>query len=292
MSEFFRSLHQALQKEIFAIAGTSINLLTLLTFLIIVAATILASRVAQKGVGLFLERRGVRHPGTVGVSTRLTHYTVMITGLAVGFNTLGINLAALFTAGAVLAIAVGFAMQTIAQNFVSGIILLSEQSIKPGDVLEVDGVMVQVVHLGMRATVARTLDDEDLIIPNSNLVQSTVKNYTLKDSYYRIRTAVGVSYGSDLKLVEDTLARTAEGIENRSPLKKPTVFLSAFGNSSVDFEVSIWVETPWQARGARSDLNKALWWALKEAGITIAFPQLDVHFDARSPGSAPTTSST
>ena len=139
---------------------------------------------------------------------------------------------------------------------------------------------MKVGSLGTRSTVARTLDDEDLIVPNSNLVQSTVKNYTLKDSLYRIRTVVGVAYSSDMELVRETLSKAAEGIDGRVMHKNPTVFLIAFGNSSVDFEVSIWVESPWTARATRSHLNTSIWWALKDAGITIAFPQMDVHFDA------------
>lgn len=284
MTEFFHSLQTILRTELFAIAGTPINILTLITFAAILLISAAASRGAQKAMRLFLERRGVRDAGTVGVLTRLTHYGVLGTGVAVGFNVLGINLAALFAAGAVLAIAIGFAMQNIAQNFVSGVILLSERSIKPGDILEVEGTMVKVVSMGMRATVGRTLQDEDLIIPNANLVQATVKNFTLRDPLYRIRTTVGVSYHSDMRLVRDTLMKAAREIPERSPGKEPTVLLVDFGTSSVDFEVSIWVETPWTARVGRSTLNTAVWWALKDAGITIAFPQVDVHFD---PGVGP-----
>ena len=280
MVKFLQNVQEILKTQLFTIAETPVNLLTLITFVLIVVFTVIFSKLLQRALVRVLHRRGIQDEGSVGVMTRITHYLVMATGLGIGLHTLGINFTTLFAAGAVFAIAIGFAMQNIAQNFMSGLILLSERSIKPGDVLQVDGVMVKVGSLGTRSTVARTLDDEDLIVPNSNLVQSTVKNYTLKDSLYRIRTVVGVAYSSDMELVRETLSKAAEDIDGRVMHKSPTVFLIAFGNSSVDFEVSIWVESPWTARATRSHLNTSIWWALKDAGITIAFPQMDVHFDA------------
>lgn len=279
MTDFRLDLPPALTRQLFTIAGTPINLVTLITFVLIVIFTFAASILIQRTIRLFLQARGVEDEGSVGVITRLTHYLVMGVGVGIGIHTLGINLTALFAAGAVFAIALGFAMQNIAQNFMSGIILLSERSIKPGDILQVDGVMVKVVSLGTRATVARTLEDEDLIIPNANLVQSTVKNYTLRDTLFRVRTVVGVSYASDIQLVQDALLEAARTVPDLSPQREPAVMLQQFGSSSVDFEVSIWIESPWTARAGRSDLNTAIWWALKNAGVTIAFPQVDVHFD-------------
>ncbi len=145
--------------------------------------------------------------------------------------------------------------------------------------LEVQNLVVRVERMGIRATLARTRDDEELIVPNSLLVQSAVKNYTLRDSLHRLRATVGVVYSSDLRLVFNTLRATALQLEWRTKEQEPRVLLLGFGNSSVDFEVSVWIDNPWNARQALSDLNEAIWWALKDAGVTIAFPQLDVHFD-------------
>ncbi len=206
-------------------------------------------------------------------------YVVLVVGLAIGVHSLGINLTALFAAGAVFAVAIGFAMQNIVQNFVSGVILLAERAIKPGDVLEVDGRLVQVRDMGIRATVARTLDEEDIIIPNSQLVASSVKNYTFRDSLYRLRATVGVTYSSDMARVREVLEATAAKIDWRSAAQAPRIFLNDFADSAVVWEVSVWMDNPWQMSRRRSELNEAIWWALKEAGIVIAFPQVDVHFD-------------
>jgi small-conductance mechanosensitive channel len=227
----------------------------------------------------YLERTGVDDEGTIAVSARLTHFIILAIGFGIAIHTIGINMGALFAAGALFAVGIGFAMQNIAQNFVSGIILMVERAIKPNDVLAVEGQMVRVVQMGHRAIVARTLDDEDLIIPNSVLVQSTVKNYTLRDQLYRIRVAVGVVYSSDMHRVRQVLEECAAGFADRNQTKKPVVLMTAFGESSVDFEVSVWIDNAWNTRGVRSRLHEVIWVALQEAGVTIAFPQLDVHFD-------------
>jgi len=278
-AETMEMLRRILNTELISIANTSVTLSTLIFFLAIIVATLVFSRLLQRALRRALSLRGIRDEGTVGVAERLAHYCVLALGIGVGLQTIGINLAALFAAGAVFAIGLGFAMQNIAQNFVSGVILLLERSIKPGDVLRVEDRFVRVQRMGIRATIARTLDDEEIIIPNANIVQSTVVNYTLRDSFYRVRCPVGVVYGSDMVLVRQTLERVAAEMPWRHLEKEPVVLLTEFADSAVVYEVSVWIDDPWSVRRLKSQLNEAIWWAFKDAGVTIAFPQLDVHFD-------------
>ncbi|NIV35607.1 MAG: mechanosensitive ion channel [Anaerolineae bacterium] len=226
-----------------------------------------------------LRERGMATEGASSTALSLLHYLILLTGFAIALQTLGIELGALFAAGAVFAVGLGFAMQNIAQNFVAGVILLVEQSIRPGDVLEVEGTVVQVQQTGIRSTVVRSRDGEDLIVPNSILVQSTVRNFTLKDSVYRLTTSVGVAYNSDMKLVRATLEEVTDRLPWREDSPAPQVFLREFGDSAVQFDVAVWMTDPWIARRRLSDLNEAMWHALQEKGIQIAFPQVDVHFD-------------
>lgn len=269
-----------LDLELFTIAGTTVTVATAVTVLLILGASLVISWVSQRALGKALRLRGVTREGNIRVGQRLLHYIILLVGLAVALDTLGINLSALFAAGAIAAIALGIAMQNLSQNFVSGVILLLERSIKPGDVLEVEGRFVRVERMGVRATIARTLDDEELIMPNSTLVQSNVKNYTLKDSIYRLRASVGVTYASDMALVRKTLEEVARAIPWRRSDPEPMVLMSEFGNSAVVYEISVWVEDPWQIRRLKSELHEAIWSAFKERGIVIAFPQLDLHLDA------------
>lgn len=264
---------------LFHLAGTPVTAATLVVFAMIIGLTFVGSRLIQKALARALRMRKVTDEGTIEVARRLLHYLVVAVGLGIGLQTIGINLSALFAAGAVFAIGLGFAMQNIMQNFVSGVILLTERSIKPGDVLQVDQKFVRVQNMGIRATIARTLDEEEIIIPNSAIVQSSVTNYTLKDSMCRLRCNVGVVYSADMKAVREVLENTARDASWRVKEKDPVILLAEFGSSSVDWEVSVWVDDPWNVRRARSALNESIWWALKAAEITIAFPQLDVHFD-------------
>lgn len=265
--------------HLFEIAGTPVTWATLITFAFILVVTFAVTRLVDGAIARALRLRQLGDEASLAASRRLLRYLLWLVGFGVALQTVGINLSALFAAGALFAVAVGFAMQNLTQNFVAGVILLSERTVKPGDVLESEGRVVKVMHLGIRTTVARTLDNEEIIIPNSLLVQNPLKNYTLRDSVYRIRALVGVSYTSDMRQVREVLERTAQAIPWRWQGREPRVLLRTFGSSSVDWEVSVWIDDPWVSQQRLSDLNEAVWWALKNAGITIAYPQLDVHFD-------------
>lgn len=275
----FDRLGALLRRTLFSLGEHQVSLSDLLVTGVIIGLTFGFASLAERALRRAFRARAQVDEGTVGVAGRLVYYVVAATGLAVALHTLGLNLSALFAAGAIFAVGLGFGLQNLVQNFISGIILLGERAIKPGDVLDVEGTMVKVEHLGLRSTVARTLDEETILIPNGTLVQTTVKNMTFRDRYFRLRTTVGVSYGSDLDLVFEVLSRAAVEHPERSQIREPTVFLLGFGSSSVDFEVSIWLEDPWRAKPNRSVLNHLIWNALKRAEVTIAFPQVDVHFD-------------
>jgi small-conductance mechanosensitive channel len=133
--------------------------------------------------------------------------------------------------------------------------------------------------MGIRSTIVRTLYEEDLIVPNSALVQASVKNHTLGDSTYRLTGTVGVSYDTNLDEAMAALERAGTRVTGRLATQRPLVLLKSFGASSVDFEVSVWIDRPWEKFKRRSELLLAIWDELHAAGIVIAFPQLDVHLD-------------
>ncbi len=215
----------------------------------------------------------------LGVARRLFRYVVGIGAILGALSALGIDLATLFTAGALFAVGVGFAMQDIAQNFVAGVILLVERNIKPGDVVDVEGRFIRIREMGIRSTIAWTRDHEEIIIPNSLLAQTVVKNYTLTNSVFRVRASVGVTYGSDMAVVKKTLFEVGQAIPWREKEHEPLVLMTTFGDNSVTFELILWSANPWEARPALSMMNEAIWDAFQAKGIVIAFPQLDVHLD-------------
>ena len=270
------NLQSTLDYELLVLSGNAVTVASVLTSVLILVFTLVGSRIVRGILGRALARSGVAR-GALGTVDRVFYYGFLTVGVAVALTTVGIDLSALFATGAVAAVGLAFAMQNILQNFVSGIILLAEQSIKPSDVLVVEGQKVRVERMGIRATIARSTDEEEIILPNSTLVQGTVKNLTLADGLTRIRTSVGVAYDSDLDRAMDVLQAAAESVEERVPDQEPIVVLTEFADSAVVFEVSIWSDDPWIVAGIRSRLNLAIWRALEAASITIAFPQLDVH---------------
>ena len=271
---------QGWSRVLFRIGETEVTVTRVVTATGVLLASLLIARIIGSILNRVIARKtqGVAR-GSLRSSVRLVQYALMLAGLLLALQTLGVRVAALFAAGALFAVAVGFAMQNVIGNFISGVILLLERSIKPGDIVEVNDQIVEIREMGIRAAIGRTLDEEDLIIPSSQLVQSTVRNYTLRDPISRLRAQVGVTYDSDMKLVRQTLEQAARDITWRLQTKDPVVQMIGFGSSSVDFDVSVWFEDPWNRTRRRSDLHEAIWWALKDAGITIAFPQMDVHFD-------------
>ena len=267
-------------RVLFEISGTAVTVVTLGTAIGMLVLAILFARLIGGLLNRIIARRteGIAQ-GTLKSTVRLVQYAIMLIGVLLALDTVGVQLGALFAAGALFAVALGFAMQNVTANFISGVILLMERTIKPGDIIEIDGQIVQIREMGIRAAIGRSWNDEDLIIPSSQLVQSTVRNYTLRDPMTRIRVTVGVTYDSDMRRVRETLERVARDLPWRSRERDPLVLMKQFGSSSVDFEVSVWFEDPWHRLQRLSDVHEAIWWALKEEGITIAFPQLDVHFD-------------
>jgi small-conductance mechanosensitive channel len=266
-------------KPLFTLSGTEVTLLSLVIFLVVIFFSAALSFVLQRALKRTLAQRFEKQEGTLAAILRLVHYSVIIIGFGIGLQTIGVNISALFAAGAVFAIAIGFAMQNIVQNFVSGIILLLERTIKPGDILEVEGNVVKVVDMGIRTTIVRTWREEELIMPNSVFAQATVKNYTMRDNEFRLGVEVGVAYESDMKKVIEVLEATARDLSWRQPEPEPRVLLQDFGDSAVVYGVYVNVDDPWRQRVYMSELRKAIWFAFIEANITIAFNQVDIHFD-------------
>ena len=280
MSVLIQSVRDFLGTVLFSVGENPVTVGSLGTGLLLLIGTVLLSGWVRRTVDRVLTHRGGT-PGVVGTASSLVYYILLIAGFGVALSSIGIDLAALFAAGALFAVGLGFAMQNIAQNFVAGVILIAERTIKPGDLLEVEGKIVKVLEMGIRASIEQTRDGEDLIVPNAVLIQTSIKNYTLRDKALRVRVQVGVSYRSDMALVKQTLTEIADRMSARwsEGDKRAQVLMNDFGDSSVSWEVGVWIDDPWEWRPATSEIRETIWWAFLEKDITIAFPQLDVHLD-------------
>ncbi|MGH7984285.1 MAG: mechanosensitive ion channel family protein [Candidatus Udaeobacter sp.] len=203
---------------------------------------------------------------------------VLVVGIVIVLENTGIHLAALAVFAGAVGVGVGFGLQNIASNFISGLVILAERPITIGDRVEVAGIAGQVQHIRARSTVIRTNDNIMMIVPNTKFIDSPVTNWTYGDRRVRFRIPVGVAYGSDVNKVRDSLLAVAH--ENPHTLKEPapSVFLEQFGDSSIDFKLMVW-SSEMSARPSRyrSDLNFAIAEKFRETGIEFPFPQRDVH---------------
>ena len=203
---------------------------------------------------------------------------VLVVGVFVVLENTGIHLGALTVFAGAVGVGVGFGLQNIASNFISGLVILAERPITIGDRVEVAGIAGQVQQIRARSTVIRTNDNITMIVPNTKFIDSPVTNWTYGDPRVRFRIPVGVAYGSDIDKVRQTLLAAARENPNTLQDPAPSVFLDKFGESSIDFELVVWSsEMSYRPRRYRSDVNFAIEKKFREAGIEIASPQRDIR---------------
>ena len=211
----------------------------------------------------------------------LVGYVGMVVAVLFGITVAGFNLTNLAIIAGALSVGIGFGLQNIVNNFVSGLILLSERPVRRGDWVRIGQVEGEVRNVHIRATEIETPDRVTVLVPNSELIAGAVHNWRLRDPYNRVVVTVGVAYGSDIKLVEQLLVEVGVAHPLTLPLNTPGVpdthvIFTAFGNSSLDFELRTYIRDGSRRIKVASDLRFAIDAAFREHGITIPFPQTDV----------------
>jgi small-conductance mechanosensitive channel len=218
--------------------------------------------------------------------TGLVRYTLISFGFLVGLSAAGFELSKLTIIVGGLGVGLGFGLQNVVNNFVSGLVLLFERPIQVGDTIQLPDVWGTMKHIGIRASVIRTFDGADVIVPNGMLISDKVTNWTYADTNRRIEVDVGVEYGTPARRVIDLLVAVARANPQVSTDPEPRAFFLNFGDSSLDFKLRAWVENFDDSYSTMSDLAVAVQEALEEAGIGVPFPQRDLHLVSVSPTAA------
>ena len=204
-----------------------------------------------------------------------------ISAALIALSIAGVTFQNLAIIAGALSVGIGFGLQNIVNNFVSGLILLFERPIRTGDWIVVGGVEGHVRRISIRSTQIETFDHADVIVPNSDLISGNVTNWMLRDNYGRVRIPVGVAYGSDTQRVKEILLRVAREhplvVSNSRVVSDPYVLFLSFGDSSLNFELRAHVRHVDRRLTVLSDLNFAIDDAFREAGVEIPFPQRDLH---------------
>jgi potassium efflux system protein len=226
-------------------------------------------------------------PRGVGNSiATLTYYALVTIGLSIALVASGFQMSQLTIVVGALGVGIGFGLQNVVNNFVSGLILMFERPIQPGDVVEVSGTAGKVRDIGMRATTLTTFEGADVVVPNGTLLSEKLINWTLSDMNRRLEVNVGVAYGSDPKQVIELLLQVAKSTPGVAGTPEPGVIFVGFGASSLDFAIRAWTNNYGEWVAIRSDMTIRVYDALNAAGIEIPFPQQDLHVRSVSPAAA------
>lgn len=212
--------------------------------------------------------------------------TLLATAVIVTLSSLGINLSAFAFFGGAIGVGVGFGLQKVVSNLVSGVILLLDRSIKPGDVIEIGATYGRIESLGARYVSVATRDNTEYLIPNEDLITTQVVNWSFSDKLVRLKVVVGVSYDSDIHEVMRLMVAAAAGIPRVLADPKPVCQLKNFGDSSIDMELRLWITDPENGvSNVCSEVRIAVWDTFKAHGIEIPFPQRDLHIKSNHPAS-------
>ena len=281
--DIWAAIYAVLTLELFSIGETAVTFVGVVGVVAVVGAAALASRLIRSA----LARVSERWPGTDRASLytvgRVAHYLLLAIGISVGLSTIGVDFTNLAVVLGALGIGIGFGLQDVVANFVAGLVILFERHLRVGDFIELEsGVSGEVREIRIRATRIATNDNIDILVPNLEFVRGRVVNWTLDEGDRRVRVPFGVAYGTDKDAVRaaglDAAERSSHTLKGNAS-RYPQVWLVNLGDSSLDFELVVWL-TP--EAGRRPSLVHAdyLWEihsALVERGIEIPFPQKDIH---------------
>lgn len=278
VTEIFNYLTDLLNTTLFKLKETPVTLLSIFIFILFLVGFSYLGGFIKRILNQKILPRFINDVGLRFTLSRMTQYIIMIIGSLVSFQFIGIDLTGLALIFGFLSVGIGFGLQNITSNFISGLIVLFERPISIGDRVVVNGIEGDVQEINIRSTTVKSINNIAIIVPNSDFISKDVINYSYGDHTYRLVVNVGVSYNSDLDTVLKALNEVAE--ENKSVLKFPKhdVHLRSFGDSTWDMKLMVWVGNVKEHYNVLNELNQAIVRKFREYDIEIPFPQTDINF--------------
>jgi small-conductance mechanosensitive channel len=278
---YLQSFQDALAFSVLSIGDYTLHLGMLLAALLTMLAAYWFSRILRKSIGRY-GASSQEHQAQIYTINRIVHYIILVVAFLIGSSFLGLSFDKLAIVIGALGVGIGFGLQNIVNNFVCGIIILFDRSIKIGDFIELEsGTFGEVKEINIRSTMIRTGENVDILVPNSEFINGRVTNWTLEEDIRRFRIPFSVAYGTDKELVKRCVLDAALTIDHTlsGQNRDPQVLMTGFGDSSLDFALLVWVKAQSVKRPAL--LTSDYLWALDdvfiEFNIEVPFPQRDVH---------------
>lgn len=218
---------------------------------------------------------------------KIVRIVIFVAAFLIGLSSIGIDLSAFAFIGGAVGVGLGFGLQKIVSNFVSGIIIILDKSIKPGDVVEINEIFGEVRSLNSRFVSIVTRSGKEFLIPNEHFITNQVINWSYSNDLVRVDLDIGVGYNSDLQLVKELILKSVE--DKKRILNRPeaSCLLKSFGDNTVNFQLRFWIQDPENGvDNIKSELMLEIWNLFQEKEINIAFPQRDLHFESISPEAA------
>jgi len=278
MEHFFNGMYRVLEYPLVHFGETRLTLSMLLTVLLMLGTLVLSEMLLRRFLVMRLLGRTHLEPALQYAVGRIVGYGIMALGFYVAFQMAGINLSSLAVLAGAIGVGLGFGLQNIISNFISGLIVLAERPIAIGDRIEVGSVAGRVTKISLRSTTVLTNDNITIIVPNADFITQRVVNWTHSDPRVRFHISVGVAYGSDMDKVRRLMLEVAA--EHPKVLKDPApdVYLAAFGDHSLNLELIVWTaEMSYSPEPFRSELNFAIERKFRANKIEIPFPQRVLH---------------
>ncbi|MGY6661444.1 MAG: mechanosensitive ion channel family protein [Glycocaulis sp.] len=268
----------------FDVGDSRISLLTVVrAAILLVVLYWVASRIS-KLLAARVEQVPTLTPSARLLITKSVQIALLVVVVAAALSIAGVDLSALAIFSGAVGLGIGFGLQKIFSNLISGLILLMDRSVKPGDVITLDETYGKVNALGMRFASVVTRDGLEHLIPNEEFITTKVINWSFSDEAVRIKRPVGVAYGTDVPHAMQVIVNAANSVERVLNKPETRCLLRGFGDNSIDLEVRFWIADPQQGvNNVSSEVLLAIWKAFQAEGIQFPFPQRDVHLDARGP---------
>lgn len=279
LDEVRHALNEAWSLNLGTVDGSDITIGKVVLALLLILLGLYSSRWLSRHLVRGLLRNTSVHEGAAHAFESISFYLLVGAFTLGALATVHIPLTAFTLIGGAAAIGIGFGSQNLASNFISGIILLIEQPVRVGDVVEVEGVQGSVQRIGLRSTMVRTPSNLDVIVPNNSLLDRKIINWTLSDSNVRRTISLGIAYASDVRAVEGLLLELAGNVPEIQRYPAPAFFVMNFGTNSLDCELRFWMSGRSVAECTRveSELRIAILNAFARHGISIPFPQLELR---------------
>jgi len=279
--QYFDSFQAALSFKMLTIGDYTLHLGMLLAALVTMLGAYWFSRILRKSIGRY-GAHSQHNQAQIYTINRIVHYVILVMAFLVGSSFLGLSFDKLAIVIGALGVGIGFGLQNVVNNFVCGIIILFDRSIKIGDFIELEsGTFGEVKEISIRSTMIRTGENVDILVPNSEFINGRVTNWTLEEDVRRFRIPFSVAYGTDKEMVKRCVLDAALNVDHTlsGNNRDPQVLMTGFGDSSLDFALLVWVKAQSVKRPAllTSDYLWVLDDTFRQFGIEVPFPQRDVH---------------